>query len=215
MARITIAGMAMIVGRPLDPAEDIDPLSPSCRKSSRSRQSAPAISSPRRSRRGSIARSPSIRCWRSATSPTPPPISRRSCRRGEARCAISRAPLRKFLDDLCHRARTSRDARGGPASRDPGASGPPRRSSRTTNPRRLPLQTSKRIRRRRSWTCRSRSKTSRRRSPSSRSLDRRPAVGNGRCHRAGIGTGRRGCFAAFEATAATSEDVAGHDRASN
>ena len=100
IARITIAGMAMIVGRPLDPAEDIDPLSPIV-------QEVVDVAAVRAGDQFAAALTP----WLDhaiSTDPllgfgdfadalsdlseiVPPP---------EARCGVSRSPLRKFLDDL-------------------------------------------------------------------------------------------------------------------
>ena len=192
IARITIAGMAMIVGRPLDPSEEIDPLSPVVQEvvevaAVRAGDLFAAALTP-----GSIARFP-----RSALgSATSPSLRRSRGNRASGRGAVldfARAAPQVPRGSL-HRAhpsiRSSRtaSARSGRAR----FAGAGRAGGRTGARRRM----ISRIRRPPSWTCRSRSMTFRRKS-STAGRDRRSAVGDGRCDRAGqrrIGrsTARRG-----------------------
>jgi hypothetical protein len=100
IARITIAGMAMIVGRPLDATEDIDPLSPVVQEvvevaAVRAGDLFAAALTPWLDRAISVDPLLGYTDFADAAADLeemmPPP---------DARCSISRAPLRKFLDDL-------------------------------------------------------------------------------------------------------------------
>ena len=100
IARITIVGMAMIVGRPLDPSEEIDPLSPVVQEvvevaAVRAGDLFAAAFTPWLDRAISLDPLLGFSDFADAAADleeiVPP---------GDARCSISRAPLRKFLDDL-------------------------------------------------------------------------------------------------------------------
>lgn len=100
IARITIAGMAMIVGRPLDPSEEIDPLSPVVQEvvevaAVRAGDLFAAAFTPWLDRAISLDPLLGFSDFADAAADldeiVPP---------GDARCPVSRAPLRKFLDDL-------------------------------------------------------------------------------------------------------------------
>jgi hypothetical protein len=100
IARITIAGMALIVGRPLDPAEEIDPLSPVVQEvvevaAVRAGDLFAAALTPWIDRAISVDPLLAFGDYADAVADldeiVPP---------AEARCSISRATLRKFMDDL-------------------------------------------------------------------------------------------------------------------
>ncbi len=100
IARITIAGMAMIVGRPLDPSEEIDPLSPVVQEvvevaAVRAGDLFAAAFTPWLDRAISLDPLLGFSDFADAAADleeiVPP---------GDARCSISRAPVRKFLEDL-------------------------------------------------------------------------------------------------------------------
>ncbi len=117
----------MIVGRPIDPWEDIDPLSPVVQEvvdvaAVRAGDQFAAALTPWLDRAISVDSALAFGDFADASGDleeiVPP---------AEARCPISRAPLRKFLADLAIQRRTSRFARAGSPSRNPRAPGPPRR----------------------------------------------------------------------------------------
>ena len=100
IARIALAGMAMIVGRPLNPSEDIDPLSPVV-------QEVVDVAAVRAGDEFAAALTPwldhaisvdpllafgSFDDARADLAAIVPPA--------EARCPVSRAPMHKFLDDV-------------------------------------------------------------------------------------------------------------------
>ena len=100
IARIAIVGMAMIVGRPLNPSEEIDPLSPVVQEvvevaAVRAGDLFAAAFTPWLDRAISLDPLLGFSDFADAAADleeiVPP---------GDARCSISRAPLRKFLDDL-------------------------------------------------------------------------------------------------------------------
>ena len=100
IARIALAGMSMIVGRPLDPSEDIDPLSPVVQEvvdvaAVRAGDQFAAALTPWLDHAISIDPLLAFGNFSDAHSDlmeiVPP---------AEARCPVSRAALRKFLDDL-------------------------------------------------------------------------------------------------------------------
>ena len=100
IARITIAGMSMIVGRPLDPSEEIDPLSPVVQEvievaAVRAGDQFAAALTPWLDHAISVDPLLAFGDFADASADLEgivPPT--------DARCSISRASLRKFLDDL-------------------------------------------------------------------------------------------------------------------
>ncbi len=100
VARITIAGMAMIVGRPIDPWEDIDPLSPVVQEvvdvaAVRAGDQFAAALTPWLDRAISVDPALAFGDFADASGDLEEIVAP-----AEARCPISRAPLRKFLADL-------------------------------------------------------------------------------------------------------------------
>ena len=100
IARIALAGMAMIVGRPLDPSDDIDPLSPVV-------QEVVDVAAVRAGDEFAAALTP----WLDHAISIDPLLAFGSfddaladlaaiVPPAEARCPVSRAPMRKFLDDI-------------------------------------------------------------------------------------------------------------------
>ena len=100
IARIALAGMAMIVGRPLDPSDDIDPLSPVV-------QEVVDVAAVRAGDEFAAALTP----WLDHAISIDPLLAFDSfddalvelaaiVPPAEARCPVSRAPIRKFLDDV-------------------------------------------------------------------------------------------------------------------
>src|SRR5262245_1409814 len=100
IARIALTGMAMIVGRPLDPSDDIDPLSPVV-------QEVVDVAAVRAGDQLATALTP----WLDHAISVDPLLAFGSfddahadlveiVPPAEARCPVSRAALRKFLDDL-------------------------------------------------------------------------------------------------------------------
>jgi hypothetical protein len=100
VARITIAGMAMIVGRPIGPWEDIDPLSPVVQEvvdvaAVRAGDQFAAALTPWLDRAISVDPALAFVDFADASG-----VLEEIVPPAEARCPISRAPLRKFLADL-------------------------------------------------------------------------------------------------------------------
>jgi hypothetical protein len=100
IARIALVGMAMIVGRPLDPSEDVDPLSPVV-------QEVVDVAAVRAGDQCAAA----LTAWLDHAISVDPLLAFGSYEDAladlaetvppaDARCPVSRAPLRKFLDDL-------------------------------------------------------------------------------------------------------------------